>query len=49
VLLEAEVALIENLMGLPELPPDGFEVIAFPFRLSGGTGGPARVVASIPQ
>jgi arylformamidase len=49
VLLEAEVVLIENLMGLAELPPEGFEVIAFPFRLSGENGGPARVVASIPQ
>lgn len=48
-LLGAEVLLIENLMGLPALPPDGFEIIAFPLRLAGENGGPARVVASIPQ
>jgi len=48
-LLGAEVLLIENLMGLPALPADGFELIAFPLRLTGENGGPARVVASIPR
>ena len=47
ILLGAEVLLIENLMGLPELPADDFEVIAFPLRLEGENGGPARVVASL--
>ena len=47
ILLGAEVLLIENLMGLPQLPADDFEVIAFPLRLAGENGGPARVVASL--
>lgn len=47
ILLGAEVLLIENLMGLPQLPADDFEVIAFPLRLTGENGGPARVVASL--
>lgn len=47
ILLGAEVLLIENLMGLPQLPAEGFEVIAFPLRLEGENGGPARVVASL--
>jgi arylformamidase len=47
VLLGAEVLLIENLMGLPKLPEDNFEVIAFPLRLVGENGGPTRVVASL--
>ncbi|MQA73403.1 MAG: hypothetical protein GEU88_03450 [Solirubrobacterales bacterium] len=47
ILLGAEVLLIENLMGLPDLPADDFEVIAFPLRLEGENGGPARVVASL--
>ena len=47
IIMGAEVPLIENLMGLPELPPDDFEVIAFPLRLAGENGGPARVVASL--
>ena len=48
-LLGAEVALIENLMGLRALPREGFEVIAFPQRLAGVSAAPARVVASIPR
>jgi arylformamidase len=48
-LLRAEVALIENLMGLRALPAEGFEVIAFPQRLAGESAAPARVVASIPR
>ena len=39
--------LIENLMGLPALPERGFEVVAFPLRLVGENGGPARVVAEV--
>jgi kynurenine formamidase len=46
ILLGAEVLLIENLMGLPGLPSDGYDVIAFPLRLEGENGGPARVVAA---
>lgn len=48
-LLGAEVALIENLMGLRALPGEGFEVVAFPQRLAGESAAPARVVASIPR
>ena len=44
-LLGADVLLIENLMRLPELPRDDFEVTAFPLRLVGENGGPTRVVA----
>ena len=46
VLLGADVLLIENLMGLPTLPADGYDVIAFPLRMEGENGGPARVVAA---
>jgi len=48
-LLGVDIVLIENLMGLPALPGDGFEVIAFPHRLAGESAAPARVVASIPR
>jgi arylformamidase len=47
ILLGAEVLLIENLMRLPELPEDGFEVTAYPLRLVGQNGGPTRVVAEL--
>ena len=47
ILLGAGVLLIENLMRLPELPRDGFEVMAFPLKLVGENGGPTRVVAEL--
>lgn len=47
ILLGAEVLLIENLMRLPELPEDDFEVTAYPLRLVGQNGGPTRVVAEL--
>jgi arylformamidase len=46
ILLGEEVLLLENLMGLPRLPDGGFDVIAFPLRLVGQNGGPARAVAT---
>lgn len=48
ILLGAGVVLIENLLGLPALPAEGFTIIAFPLRLVGENGSPARVVAEIP-
>lgn len=47
ILLGTGVLLIENLMRLPKLPRDGFEVMAFPLRLVGENGGPARVVVEL--
>ncbi len=47
VLLGADVLLIENLMRLPELPAQGFTVSAFPLKIAGENGAPARVVAEI--
>jgi arylformamidase len=47
VLLGVGVLLIENLMRLPELPRDGFGVMAFPLKLVGESGGPSRVVAEL--
>ena len=37
---------IERLASLDQLPPTGFTVACFPFRLIGGSAAPARVVAS---
>jgi arylformamidase len=47
ILLGEEILLIENLMHLPELPRDGFEVMAFPLKLVGENGGPTRVVVKL--
>lgn len=40
---------IENLTGLEQLPPTGFVVSIAPIKVEGGTGGPARVLAIVPQ
>jgi arylformamidase len=47
ILLGEEVLLLENLVGLPRLPDSGFDVIAFPLKLVGENGGPARAVAAL--
>jgi kynurenine formamidase len=31
------------------LPPQGFHVIALPMKIEGGSGGPARIVALLPD
>lgn len=40
---------IERLMNLGSLPKTGFEVAAFPLKVVGGSAGPARVVAMVPD
>jgi kynurenine formamidase len=42
------VSGLENLTNLDQLPPTGAFVIALPMEISGGSGGPARVVAALP-
>lgn len=49
ILLGAGVLLIENLLGIAALPPTGFTVYAFPLRVAGENGSPARVVAELPE
>lgn len=44
-LLSYNVPVFENLAGLRALPDRGFEVIALPMKIAGGTGGPLRVIA----
>jgi len=43
------VAGLENLTNLEELPPTGATVIALPMKIEGGSGGPVRVVALVPR
>jgi kynurenine formamidase len=40
---------IERLVGLDQLPPDGFTVSCFPLKIVGASGAPARVVAILPE
>jgi kynurenine formamidase len=40
-----QVSGLENLTNLQELPPTGFTLIALPMKITGGSGGPVRVIA----
>jgi kynurenine formamidase len=40
---------IERLVNLGALPPSGFQVACFPLKVQGGSAGPARVVAILPD
>lgn len=46
-LLSHNVPVFENLADLHSLPHRGFDVIALPMKIAGGTGGPLRVIAVI--
>lgn len=47
-LLSRNVPVFENLADLRDLPAQGFEVIALPIKIAGGTGGPLRIIAVLP-
>lgn len=44
----ADVAGLENLEGLDQVPATGAWVVALPMKIRGGSGGPVRVMALIP-
>lgn len=47
--IEREYCQLEKLTNLDLLPPYGFEVICFPIKVQGGSGGWTRVVALVPE
>ena len=49
VLSRANVPAFENLTNLSGLPARGFDVVALPMKIRGGTGGPLRAVALVPR
>ena len=48
-LLSQNVPVFENLAALSQLPDRGFEVIALPMKIAGGSGGPLRIIAVMPH
>jgi len=48
-LLSDDVPVFENLANLHDLPDRGFDVIALPMKIAGGTGGPLRIIAVVPE
>jgi len=45
VLASNNIPIFENVANLNDLPAKGFQVIALPMKIKGGSGGPARIVA----
>jgi len=48
-LFARNVPAFENLANLGALPATGFTVIALPMKIAGGTGGPLRAIAIVPN
>lgn len=48
-LFKHNVPAIENVASMAELPATGFQVIALPMKIAGGTGGPCRVIAVLEE
>jgi kynurenine formamidase len=49
VLGAAGVPVFENVASLGDLPADGFQVVALPMKIQGGSGGPLRALAIVPR
>ena len=47
ILLAENIPAFENLTNLDKLPSRGFEIIALPMKIKGGSGAPLRIVAII--
>ncbi|MFN2387230.1 MAG: cyclase family protein [Thermoanaerobaculia bacterium] len=45
----ADVPGLENLTGLDQLPPTGAWIVALPMKIRGGSGGPLRAIALLPD
>ena len=48
-LLSENIPAFENLMNLDKLPAKGFEVIALPMKIKGGSGAPLRIIAVLDE
>lgn len=48
-LYASNVPALENVANLDKLPITGFSVIALPMKIKGGSGGPLRIVAIVPE
>ena len=47
-LFERNVPAFENVANLDQLPTEGFQVVALPMKIGGGSGGPLRIMALLP-
>lgn len=49
ILFKQNIPAFENLANLDQLPPTGIWVAALPMKIKGGSGGPLRIVALVPD
>lgn len=49
ILLGDNIPAFENLTNLDQLPSSGFEIIALPMKIKGGSGAPLRIVAIVKE
>lgn len=49
ILFEEDIPAFENVAALDQLPATGAHVIALPMKIEGGSGGPLRIVAWLPN
>ena len=48
-LMTANIPAFENVANLDQIPNKGFHIIALPMKIKGGSGGPLRVIAFMPD
>ncbi|MGI9531549.1 cyclase family protein [Lutimonas sp.] len=48
ILMSHNIPAFENLTNLNQLPTEGFEILALPMKIKGGSGAPLRAIALIP-
>jgi kynurenine formamidase len=49
ILFKENIPAFENVANLDVLPPKGALVVALPMKIKGGSGGPLRIVALVPE
>lgn len=49
ILFEENIPAFENVANLDKLPPTGAHIIALPMKIKGGSGGPTRIIATVPN
>lgn len=49
ILFAKNILALENVANMDELPPVGATLFALPMKIEGGSGGPTRVVAFVPE
>ncbi len=49
ILLSDDIPAFENLTNLDQLPKTGFEIVALPMKIKGGSGAPLRIIALVSE